>query len=432
MVFGWGKKKKESKIIPETPMSSTEREIYFSDIDKILNDLKKIRSKTLISETSSFKKKIVNQLKEIREIGIELEKDDLNIDDIDKHLKTIVERGKKQVISTIKEETSHKISDIKSIDDVMSLSTQVNRSLKKIGDVLGRQSRVIHLFAKKYAGRLKTILADLQSDLETVQTLIRNYKKLEEGILEIEQNTRDIGRAKESITKKSKRVTAFEDSLNELEDRKNKINSEIEELKNSEQYHQFLQVKKQLEQLEPEKHDLRQEINDQFTKISRPLGKYEYASSLDKDQKNLLNLLVTDPFSALSNDKKNDIITILQAAKKGVLAGSVSVKDTEKSAQFLDEITEMLDSLIKQKETFSEKEDVLKAKLDDFDMNKLKHKQSELDKINFNYDDAQSKIEQYQNEISDAKKLIPKLTMDIEQKLRDISATKYTIKTENS
>ncbi|MDX1533381.1 MAG: hypothetical protein R3230_04155, partial [Nitrosopumilaceae archaeon] len=132
------------------------------------------------------------------------------------------------------------------------------------------------------------------------------------------------------------------------------------------------------------------------------------------------------------HDKKNDIITILQSVKKGVLAGSVSVKDTEKSIQFLDEITEMLDSLIKQKEAFSEKENVLKKKLDNFDMNKLKQKQSELDKINFNYDDAQSKIEQYQNEISDAKKLIPKLTMDIEQKLRDISATKYTIKTENS
>ena len=432
MVFGWGKKKKESKVIPEAPMSSTEREVSFSDIDKILDDLKKIRSKTLISETSSFKKRIENQLKEVREIGIDLEKDDLKIDDIDKHLKTIVERGKKQVISTIKEETSHKISDVKSIDDVMSMSTQVNRSLKKIGDVLGRQSRVIHLFAKKYAGRLKTILAELQDDLETVQTLIGNYKKLEDGILEIDQNVRNINRAKESLTKKSKRVKTFEESIKEFEEKKNQINSEIEELKNSEQYNEFLQVKKQLEQLEPEKHDLRQEINDQFTKISRPLGKYEYVSSMDKDQKNLLNVLVSDPFSALSHDKKNDIITILQSVKKGVLAGSVSVKDTEKSIQFLDEITEMLDSLIKQKEAFSEKENVLKKKLDNFDMNKLKQKQSELDKINFNYDDAQSKIEQYQNEISDAKKLIPKLTMDIEQKLRDISATKYTIKTENS
>ena len=304
MVFGWGKKKKESKVVPETPMASTEREISFADIDKILEDLKKIRSKTMISETSSFKKRIENQIKEVKEIGKDLEKDDLNIDDIDKHLKTIVERGKKQVISTIKEETSHKISDIKSIDDVMSLSTQVNRSLKKIGDVLGRQSRVIHLFAKKYAGRLKTILGDLQSDLENVQKLIENYKKLEEGISEIDQNIRDIKRAKESLIKKSKRVESFEGSIKEFEEKKNQINNELEELKNSEQYAEFLEVKKQLEQLEPEKHNLRQEINDQFTKISRPLGKYEYVSSMDKDQKNLLNVLVSDPFSALSNDKK--------------------------------------------------------------------------------------------------------------------------------
>ena len=33
---------------------------------------------------------------------------------------------------------------------------------------------------------------------------------------------------------------------------------------------------------------IKNEINAQFTKISRPLSRYEYGSSLDKDQKNLL------------------------------------------------------------------------------------------------------------------------------------------------
>ena len=55
-------------------------------------------------------------------------------------------------------------------------------------------------------------------------------------------------------------------------------------------------------------------------------------------------------------NKKSSIITILQSVKKGVISGSVSVKDTEKSIQFLDETTELLDSLIKQKENFSKKE----------------------------------------------------------------------------
>ena len=432
MVFGWGKKKKEPEKTAETAVESLEREIALNDIDKILNDLIDIRNKTLIAEASSFRNKISPQFDELREIAIQLEKDDLNTDDIDKHLKTIVERGKKQVISIIKEETSSKIPDVKVPDDVMVFNGQITRSLKRIGDVLGRQSRVIHLFAKKYAGKLKTILSDLEIERDTVQTLIDNHKKLQNGMSEIKNNISTIEKSKQTLEKKSKRILDFENSLGEFEENEAKIVHEIDDIKNSDEYKKYLEIKEQLKQLDPEKNNLRRDINDQFTKISRPLGKYEYVSSLDKEEKNLLKILVNDPFEAISSERKSSIITILQSVKKGVISGSVSVKDTEKSIQFLDETTELLDSLIEQKNKFSSKEDVLKSQLDVFDMNNLKKKELEKEKITSNHDDAKSKISQFTSEISETKNLIPKLTMDIEQTLREISSTKYTIKSENS
>ena len=153
---------------------------------------------------------------------------------------------------------------------------------------------------------------------------------------------------------------------------------------------------------------------------------------VSKEQKELLKILVNNPFGAISSAQKTNIITILQSVKKGVISGSVSVKDTDKSIQFLDDTTELLDSLIKQKENFSNKETSLKEQLDAFDLNELKKKQSELAKTTTNYEDAKSKINQFNAEISETRNLIPKLTLDIEQTLRDISSTKYTIKIENS
>ena len=41
-------------------------------------------------------------------------------------------------------------------------------------------------------------------------------------------------------------------------------------------------------------------------------------------------------------------------------------------------------------------------------------------------------LKQFQTEISETKNLIPRLIMDVEQTLRNISSMKYTIKTENS
>ena len=432
MVFGWGKKKKEPEKVIETTVESLEREISLGDIHKILDDLKEIRGKTLIAETNSFSKKIKPQLDELNGIAIQLEKDNLNVDDIDKHLKTIVERGKKQVISIIKEETTTKLPDVKTTDDVSSLTGQLHRSLKRIGDVLGRQTRVIHLFAKKYAGKLKTILADLENDRDAIQTLLDNHKKLQNGISEINEKIITIQRSKQTLEKKSKRIIDHENALKEFEEKSQQITHEIDKIKTSDEYSKFLEVKEQLKQFEPEKNNLRREINDQFTKISRPLGKYEYVSSLDKEQKTLLKVLVENPFEAISAEQKNNIITIMQSVKKGVISGSVSVKDTEKSIQFLDETTELLDSLIKQKENFSQKENNFKEQIDSFDLGELKKKESELEKNTVNHDDTKSKIKQFQTEISETKNLIPRLIMDVEQTLRDISSVKYTIKTENS
>ena len=63
-------------------------------------------------------------------------------------------RGKKQVIDVIKKGVIQ-LPEISSINDAEKLDSALNQLLKKLGDVLGRQTRVIHIFAKKYATQLK-------------------------------------------------------------------------------------------------------------------------------------------------------------------------------------------------------------------------------------------------------------------------------------
>ena len=121
MVFGWGKKtqKQESGIAV-----GTEKEISFKEIPKVLDEIQSLRTKTIISEAKSFRKYLESQREEILKIANHLEKDDLKIDDFDKHLQILVVRGKKLVISTIKRETSEKLPEISSHDDISSLVKQ--------------------------------------------------------------------------------------------------------------------------------------------------------------------------------------------------------------------------------------------------------------------------------------------------------------------
>jgi len=324
-----------------------------------------------------------------------LERDDLNVDDIDKHLEILVVRGKKQVIDAIKNEDSEKIPDIKSYEDVLVLTELVTHKLKRMGDALGRQSRVIHIFAKKYAARLKRNLAVLNSDRSEMQSLVNNFKKLNADASEISKNIAKYNESKNNLETKSKRITDTKNSISEFEKKIENTLKEISELKSGEEYSKYIETQKKLESLSPK--EIQGKIDSQFTKISRPLSRYEYGSSLDKPQKVLMEKLIANPFDVLTMENKENIIKILSSVHKGVEGGSISVKDSEKSLSSIDETIEILDEFVKEKSDFIEKKDALQRELDSFNIGELKQKENLLTRTNTDKTDAESRIKKLES-----------------------------------
>ena len=424
MVFGWGKKKEKSQEIETVPL---EKQISLSEVNKITNEIKSLREKTLISEYKSFKNKIDYLLRELIRIAKELEKDNLKTEDIDKHLRTIVMRGKRQVISTINKEATVDFNKINSYDDVLKFDKEISQVLKKIGDVLGRQTRVIHIFAKKYAAKLKNILSTLDADAKELHTILKNYRNLEENILSISDNLTQINKINVDQQTGEKRLIELNDQKGSLIKKIELAQQEIEKLKDSKEYSKFHEIQDSINNLQSEKSRISSDIDQQFTKISRPLTKYGYVSSLDKPLKILMGKLLQNPFDVLTPENKANIITILQSARKGVQSGFVSVKDMEKSLIQIDETTEILDNFINRISEFNSKKQKLQSELKIFNISELEKKQSELSKAKSDQDDLENKIHIFENEISESKTKIPNIIKDIERRLREISSTKYTI-----
>ncbi len=421
MVFGWGKKKKSLEF--ETAIQ--EKEIKLDEINSKVEDIENLRKKTIVAESKTFRRKIENRLDVISRIIIQLENDDLNVDDIDKHLKILVVRGKKQVIGTIKKENSEKLPDINSYDDVVALTEQVTRKQKRIGDALGRQSRVIHIFAKKYAGKLKSHLAVLNSDRSELQSLVNNFKKLNDDATEISKKIVKYSESKNNLEIIHKRITDMRNSIEEFEKKIENTLKGITELKSGKEYSKYIETQKKLESLTPQQ--IQGKIDTQFTKISRPLSRYEYGSSLDKPQKVLMEKLIANPFNVLTKENKENIIKILSSVRKGVEGGSISVKDSEKSLSSIDETIEMLNEFVKEKSGFTEKKDALQREIDSFNIGELKQKESLLTRTNTGKSDAESIIRRVEQEIEEIKKSLPEILMDVEIRLRRISAIKYHV-----
>ena len=213
MVFGWGKKKQDEKPIEEIHDG---KEIHLSDVPQIVTELEELRKSQTLSEIKNLRNDTAPLIDDLMNIGKMLEKDNLNVDDIDKHLAIIVVRGKKQVIDVIKKGVTS-IPEISSIENAQELDSTLNQILKKIGDVLGRQTRVIHIFAKKYAAQLKNNLEVMNKNHSEIHKILKNFDDTKSISNEIMDFLTQIKTLKETRTKNEKKVVETNEHVVSLE-----------------------------------------------------------------------------------------------------------------------------------------------------------------------------------------------------------------------
>ncbi|HEV2192508.1 MAG TPA: hypothetical protein VGR54_02685 [Nitrosopumilaceae archaeon] len=425
MVFGWGKKKSTNETVEST---KHERQISFSDINPILKENETRLLGKIIEQAKSIRAQIDIEQKNIIQTMSLFENDDLNAEDVDKSLKVLIERGKKAVVLGLKRETAVNLSSPETFPNLANLNLQTGQMLKRIGDTLGVNSRVMHVFARKYADKLKEDLADMAKNKRHLQALVDEYTNFEATSKNILESIEEIKKLKKDIEDKNHRLIELQ---KEIEDHKNTIinlEQNIRNLKSTKEYQEFLNVKKDIESLMPEKNAIKNEIDLQFSKISRPLGKYSYISSLEKPLKIIMECLVAEPSEVITSENKNAIIEILQATVKSVVAGNVSVKDSQKASKQIEETISRLDEFINLKHNLAKKMNEFESKFAIFNIRDLEEKEKKVTRIKENIIQSESSLKTLEKEISDELKRPPQIIHDVETKLSEISRTRIILK----
>ncbi|HJT10271.1 MAG TPA: hypothetical protein VJ771_05750 [Candidatus Nitrosotalea sp.] len=424
MVFGFGKKK-----TVEAPGSVQEqREVSLHDIPKIIKEIEAPRISNILLGAQQLKTRVESNQKNIYELILHLESDDLKLDDVDKNLKTIGKRGKDAVVSTIKKETKTKLTNITKYEDAIYLNNEVNQMLKRMGDVLGLHTRVMHVFARKYADKLKDEIGDLAQNRNALQRIIGEQEEFKASSYTILETIKKIQNLELEKKHKTHRLDEVAREKSEVVDTISRLENEIVKLKSSPEYYQFLEVRKKIDSLAHEKYEIRDKVAAQFSKISRPLNKYSYVSSFDKPMKKLMEELIADPYQVISAENKESIIEILQATTKSVVAGNVSVKDSDKSAETIEETIERLDEFLKLKSTYAKKISDLESGLHIFDVKNLEEKETSLEKAKTKLRDLESSHEKLGNEISDSYSQIDAAKLELEKNLTFLNKGKVIVK----
>ena len=427
MVFGWGKKKTQQY---EEDITSREKEIFLSEIPDIIKQLKSIKEKTVISETNIFRNKIKSNCDSILKTVGDFEHASIKSEDLDPHLYTILQRGKKQIVSTIKQECTVNFPDVILLNEVLTFHQLSTRMLKKIGDMVGRQSTVLHTLANKFANRLKDDLKNMKDGNDEIQTLIDNHTNFEDKTNEILENIDKYNQSEKSVVVMNNNQKQMKKNVEDLSSAIQHDMDEIESIKNSKEYTNFSKVQENIGNLSAGMYKIKNDIEIQFTKISRPLNKYVYITSLGKPEKKLLEDLANNPFDIMSKTSKQDITKILELVRNSVKSGTVSVKDINKSLLHIDETLEKLDSFFGKISEHNQLKDKLENDLKNYNFENLRQNESKLRKHQDDKSKTESKIESLHVEVDNVNESLPNQIKFIEISLNNISPVLYSIKLE--
>lgn len=425
MVFGWGKKKEE-KVEPHEEESHPQT-ITLSQIESLLQQKKQLRQEVVLHQIAPLFTKIQNELSSLSKIITQLKSDDLKIDDIDKRLQVVVVRSKSEIIETISRESEKKIPQVSSYDDVVYASEMSARILKKIGDVLGKNSRIIHVFAKKYTKDLKTHLEQITAYQNTISKQIEELSLFESSVSAIKNMAEQITQLYGELAEESVHLDKLKGFQKECDETITSTEQKISSLRSSPQYAEYLEYQKQIDKLLSKQDNLNKEIDDEFSKISRPLGKYVYVTSLDKPLKTVLEGLISNPSGILSQENKSSIVRVLESCMKGIVSGTVSVKETDKSVSQINQLITLLDGFITKKSDLQTQIKNLKEKLSIFDPKQFDELERQLERAKLDKEDAISKIRDLQSTFDKDTAQRQKLLDQLQKSLEELTKTKYII-----
>lgn len=423
MVFGWGKKKHR---VDDARQAAT-RTVKIREIPDIIASAKDAESTRLVKQHEELYVHVREHVKMLLQIATELEKEDVNTDDIDVNIATIVKRGKKQVLHIIHKESQRRLPRISSADDVKEFNKSAAHILAKIGDALGKQTRVIHIFAKRHANRIKDILRVFTEDMEHSRRLLQRYTEFEDRHDEIARLLGALDADSQASEDSLKKVAEMEADSDRLRAEMDDAGKKISEFEASQTYKSYLGLQDELKAHDGTRAGIERRINDCTILISRPISKYSYGSSLDKEYMALAEKIQYSPMDVFVGPNREGITAILDGMRKAITLGHMSVKEPQKTIGYIDDVASRLDEFIRMVESFQARRETLQGEIGRHDVSCLDTYRTHVSKARTEQEFLRSRIAELKKESDAREQSRPSMINDMQRLLNQISDARCVI-----
>ncbi|MBU0466979.1 MAG: hypothetical protein KJ718_02460 [Nanoarchaeota archaeon] len=288
----------------------------------------------LDSEFEEIREKISQEKIALKQNLKNLEQAELKNKDIPDRMKQIMEGNRRIYVHKINS-FIRKINFPSDTDEALNFAVSFDSELDKFDKSIGKSHNILEEFFPEKANLVSTNVKNIDKLVKEAKSKIKNseVEKVNELKNHVSSTLNKIKQKEEG----HKRLKLLEEDLKFHKETINNKESRLEQLQQQETYKKIIELMETKEQLEQKIKENESKFVHSFSEIETALKKYENLS-----ENKLAKRYLEDSLNALLGDKDLEILGLLDAIKKAIASGDITLKDKKK-----DKVIKELDSLDK-------------------------------------------------------------------------------------
>ncbi|HEX2557971.1 MAG TPA: hypothetical protein VHK86_06580, partial [Nitrososphaera sp.] len=337
------KKKDNDPASAEQPVIIEAGALSIQQAQNLLRDIESAKVQELASRLVPVKESATVSLKEIAGLAKQMENEKIKLEDLEQRHKSVIENSRKTVVSSLKRDASTEFQLPQSVNDAKKFKEKFEAMMNRIGEVTGSHSKVLNVFMKKHANKMKDEFETLSKLLNEIKATMSDFDQKRAPIVKCGGVLNTASQKVASIKLAEASVQNFEIEIKNTETELEQLKLELSALRGSAEFDQAASIVHQIEEAESQEEQLREKMVDLFSRISRAFTKYSY--NITKETEARLNVLSEEPWKLLYEADISPYSSLLLEIRKSIDSGKLQLKDSDKVLNHLDVIVQSLPEL---------------------------------------------------------------------------------------
>jgi len=339
-------KKKESDAIPAEQFPSANAQPVSLSIQQAQDLLRSIESTSvqqLAAKLGPVKESASKSLRTIAKIADDLDNEKIKLEDLEQRHKSVIENSRKTVVSSLRREASIEFQLPETVNDAKKFREKFESTMSRIGEVTGSHSKVLNVFMKKYASKLRSEFEGLSKLLNQVKAAMSELEQKRAPIVKCGNILNTASQKIASTRSAEAYVLNIENENKNIESELRSLKNELDTLKSSSEFCQATELVQKIQYAEKQEEQLRLKIIDLFSHVTRAFTKYSY--NISKETEARLHILSEEPWKILYENDVSPYSSLLVEIYKSIDSGQIQLKDSEKVLNYIDAILKSLPEL---------------------------------------------------------------------------------------